>query len=104
MSFPLEEFGFLSGVLSGSLTACDEEARLERLWRACHASRSGRGEGTPLAVGERQGGGPLGSREGKGGGVHGREEVGLLDRAGWGAILGWKNLPTAFGTNEGKRR
>jgi len=35
--------------------------------------------------------------------VHGREEVGLLDRAGWGAILGWKNLPTAFGTNEGKR-
>ena len=28
---------------------------------------------------------------------------GLLDRTGWGAILGRKNFPTAFGSFEGKR-
>ena len=77
-------------------------------WSACGArvTQVGAGEGKELlllwgsvreAVRWVQG-------RGKEGGVHGREEVGLLDRAGWGAILGWKNLPTAFGTNEGKRR
>ena len=35
--------------------------------------------------------------------MHGRLEAGLLDRAGWGAILGRKHLPTAFGSFEGKR-
>ena len=39
----------------------------------------------------------------EGRGMHGREEIGLLDRTGWGAILGRKHLPTAFGSFEGKR-
>ena len=32
--------------------------------------------------------------------MHGREEAGLLDRTGWGAIVGRKHLPTAFGSFE----
>ena len=95
---------FAIGVLTWDLTACDEEARLPRLWPACHASRSGRGEGTP-PLGEKRLGEAVrwASKGREGRGMHGREEAGLLDRTGWGAILGRKHLPTAFGSFEGKR-